>query len=162
LHLDRKNGRFRDCYFRDFPQLLRPDDLLVFNNTRVFPARLFARRSGERSQPLSPRNPAARDFLHGTVEVLLNRQVASWEWEALVRPGRKIGVGEKLFFYGNPGQETDRPFLVAEVIERGAFGERRLRFSPAEDFSAILEQIGHVPLPPYIRRGDSDADRERY
>jgi S-adenosylmethionine:tRNA ribosyltransferase-isomerase len=162
LHLDRKSGTFSDCAFRDFPQLLRPDDLLVFNNTRVFPARLFARRSGERSQQVSPRNPAARDFLHGTVEVLLNRQVGPWEWESLVHPGRKIGVGEKLFFYGRTGSESEGPSLIAEVIQHGTFGERRLRFSPNDNFFSVLEQIGHVPLPPYIRRSDSDADRERY
>jgi len=95
-------GHWEDRSFRDFPDLLRPDDLLVLNNTRVFPARLYGHRSGERAQVLSPRNPASRDFLRGRVEVLLTRQFSQEpnEWECLVRPGRKIGVGERLFFGG--------------------------------------------------------------
>ena len=90
----------RDSQFRDFPDLLRADDLVVFNNTRVFPARLYGRRSGAKAQPLSPGNPASRDFLRGRIEVLLTRQLSREpnEWECLVRPGRKIGVGERLFF----------------------------------------------------------------
>ena len=100
LHLNRSITALRDCRFRDFPELLRADDLLVFNNTRVFPARLYGRRSGARAQPLSPDNPASRTFLRGTVEVLLTRRLSQEpnDWEGLVRPGRKIGVGERLFF----------------------------------------------------------------
>jgi len=146
-----------DRRFRDFPDLLRLGDLLVFNNTRVFPARLYGQRAGMKAQPVSPRNPAARDFLHGRVEGLLTRQVAQDpnEWECLVRPGRKIGVGECLFF----GAKNE---LHAEVVSRGSFGERRIRFEPVPDFFAALEQIGHVPLPPYISRTDYASDRERY
>ena len=162
LSLDRPNlnrlpGSWQDRKFREFPGLLRSDDLLVVNNTRVFPARLYGHRSGQRAQPLSPHNPAARDFLRGRVEVLLTRQVADDpnEWECLVRPGRKIGIGERLYF-GDP------PELEAEVTERGSFGERRIRFAPVADFFARVERIGHVPLPPYIDRDDRAADRERY
>jgi S-adenosylmethionine:tRNA ribosyltransferase-isomerase len=157
LHLRRGSSEFEDRRFRDFPNLLAPGDLVVFNNTRVFPARLYGKRSGARAQPLSPNNPAARDFLRGGIEVLLTRQVSQeWnEWECLVRPGRKIGVGEHLFF----GQRDE---LQAEVIGRGSFGERRIRFRPVADFFAELERIGHVPLPPYIDRPDRPADRERY
>ena len=95
LRLDRGTGRVRDAAFREFPEVLRPDDLLVLNNTRVFPARLYGRRAGNRAQPLSPNNPASRDFLQGTVEVLLTRQISASpnDWDCLVRPGRKIGVG---------------------------------------------------------------------
>lgn len=95
-------GSWQDRQFREFPDFLRRDDLLVLNNTRVFPARLFGRRSGERAQAVSSQNRAARDFLRGRVEVLLTRQISSDpnEWECLVRPGRKIGVGERLFFDG--------------------------------------------------------------
>jgi len=100
LRLNSSTGGFEDLHFRQFPELLRTDDLVVFNNTRVFPARLYGRRSGMRAQTVGPRNPAARDFLRGRIEVLLTRQVQEEpnEWECLVRPGRRIGVGERLFF----------------------------------------------------------------
>jgi S-adenosylmethionine:tRNA ribosyltransferase-isomerase len=160
LHLQRATGDWSDRSFRDLSDFLRPGDLLVFNNTRVFPARLFGRRKGARAQPISSHNPAARDFLQGRVEVLLTRQISIHpnEWECLVRPGRKIGVGERLFF----GEHDE---LQAEVITRAEFGERRIRFHAVpsnDDFFAALDRIGHVPLPPYISRDDSVADRERY
>ena len=157
LHVDRASGNFRDRWFREFPDFLRPDDLVVFNNTRVFPARLYGRRSGSKAQPVSTQNPAAQDFLKGQVEVLLTRQVSQEpnEWECLVRPGRKIGVGEHLFF--GDGEE-----LQAEVLARGSFGERRIRFSPTPDFFGLIERLGHVPLPHYISREDRPGDRERY
>ena len=146
-----------DRQFRDFPELLRRSDLVVLNNTRVFPARLYGRRGGLRSQAVSPRNPSAGDFLRGRVEVLLARQLQLEpnEWHCLVRPGRKIGVGEHLFF-------GDHDELQADVIARGSFGERRIRFAPVNDFFARIDKIGHIPLPPYIAREDSSADRERY
>jgi S-adenosylmethionine:tRNA ribosyltransferase-isomerase len=157
LHLSAATGAFSDRHFRDFPDLLYPNDLVVFNNTRVFPARLYGRRGGLKSQPLSPQNPASRDFLRGRIEVLLTRQLRQNpnEWECLVRPGRKIGVGEHLFF-------GDRDDLRAEVIWRGEFGERHIRFAAVDDFFTRVERIGHVPLPPYIARDDSTADRDRY
>ncbi len=176
LHLQRASGSYTDRRFRELPDLLRADDLLVFNNTRVFPARLYGRRQGARAQPVSQRNPAARDFLHGRVEVLLTRQISRNpnEWECLVRPGRKVGVGERLFF----GKKEE---LQGVVLTRGEFGERSIRFEsggPAmnaepgapdshtvdesEFFFAVLDRIGHVPLPPYISRADSSADADRY
>jgi S-adenosylmethionine:tRNA ribosyltransferase-isomerase len=149
--------RIEDRRFCDFPEILRPSDLVVFNNTRVFPARLYGRRGGLKSQAVSKRNPAARDFLHGRIEVLLTRHLQQEpnEWECLVRPGRKIAVGEHLFI----GEHDE---LQAEVIGRGEFGERRIRFAPVDDFLGRVEKIGHVPLPPYIARPDSAGDRERY
>ena len=157
LHLERVSSSTADRHFLDFPGLLRPSDLLVFNNTRVFPARLYGRRGGLKSQKLSPNNPASRGFLHGRIEVLLTRQLRQDpnEWECLVRPGRKIGVGEHLFFGEDDG-------LRAEIIGRGEFGERHIRFSLVDDFFARIEKIGHTPLPPYIDRDDSRSDRERY
>jgi S-adenosylmethionine:tRNA ribosyltransferase-isomerase len=158
LHVDSaKAGGLEDRQFREFPELLRPGDLAVFNNTRVFPARLYGRRSGLRSQAVSAQNPAAREFLRGRIEVLLTRQVQQEpnEWECLVRPGRKIGVGEQLFF----GEHDE---LRAEVISRGEFGERRIRFAAPQGFFGLVEKIGHIPLPPYISRQDSSSDRERY
>ena len=191
LHLEASSGRFEDLRFREFCELLRPSDLVMFNNTRVFPARLYGRRGGLKAQPVSRRNPATGEFLQGRIEVLLTRQLQADpnEWECLVRPGRKIGVGELLFF-----GENDE--LQAEVVGRGEFGERRIRFakiptlrqaqgrlsraenaremghplsfsdagggSGADDFFGLVEKVGHIPLPPYIARADSPGDRERY
>ena len=158
LHLERTTGAFQDTAFHRFPDLLRRGDLLVMNNTRVLPARLYARRIGLHSQPLSPHNPAMRDYLQGKVEVLLTKQVSAnpQTWEALVRPGRKIGVGEHLVFSG-----ADKE-IRAEVIARGEFGERTLRFEAVPDFFGALDRLGHIPLPPYIDRPDSPEDRIRY
>ncbi|HSZ00493.1 MAG TPA: tRNA preQ1(34) S-adenosylmethionine ribosyltransferase-isomerase QueA [Terriglobales bacterium] len=162
LRVNRHSGALHDDRFRDFPDLLRAGDLVVFNNTRVFPARLYGTRSGAKAQPVSSRNPAAHDFLKGRVEVLLTRQMSENpnEWECLVRPGRKIGVGEQLFFGDQlfPGHDG----LRAEVVARGSFGERRIRFSPTADFFGLVERFGHVPLPPYIDRADLPGDRDRY
>ena len=157
LHLERSSGVRRDRCFRDFPSLLRSDDLVVFNNTRVFPARLYGRRSGRKAQPISPRNRAAGDFLTGRVEVLLTRQISRQpnEWECLVHPGRKIDVGEQLYF----GSHNE---LQADIVGRGSFGKRRLQFQSVLDFDEVIEQIGHVPLPPYIDREDRPFDRDRY
>ncbi len=158
LRLERLSGKVEDRTFEEFPELLRPDDLIVFNDTKVFPARLFGHRAGVRAQPVSQRNPASREFLQGWVEVLLTKQLSGDSeqvWQALVHPGRKIGVGERLFL----GDEGD---LMAEVIARGSYGERTLRFAGVPDFFAIVERIGHVPLPPYIDRSDRPADRDRY
>src|SRR5438309_1233120 len=90
LHVDCTSGLSRSCQlrdlrFRDFSELLRPSDLVLFNNTRVFPARLYGRRGGVRSQAVSPRNPASRHFLQGSIEVLLTRQMQHNpnEWECL-------------------------------------------------------------------------------
>lgn len=156
LRLARENGHFQNRRFCDLPEALRPDDLVVFNNTRVFPARLYGRRSGSRSQRLS-NNPASRDFLTGRIQVLLTKQLSEQpnEWECLVRPGRKIGVGERLVFGANDE-------LAAQVTGRGSFGERRIRFEQQHDFFSVLERIGHIPLPPYVAREDQAGDRDRY
>jgi S-adenosylmethionine:tRNA ribosyltransferase-isomerase len=148
LVMDRASGALRDAQFGEFPALLRPGDLLVLNDSRVIPARLYARRTvvRERQEPT------------GQIEVLLTEPAGAGTWRALVRPGRKVGVGERLAFADAEG----RTALEAEVLERGEFGERLLRFAPVEDFFAALEGIGHMPLPPYIHRDDADADRERY
>ena len=89
LNLHRAAGKMEDRSFRDFPDLLRPDDLVIFNDSKVFPARLFGRRGGAQAQPISRRNPASREFLKGQLEVLLTRQFSKEpnQWECLVRPG---------------------------------------------------------------------------
>jgi len=151
LHVRLGSGSLEDRRFRELPGLLRAGDLVVFNNTRVFPARLYGRRGAMQLPGDRP------EFLQGQIEVLLTKQLQQEpnEWECLVRPGRKIGVGEHLFF-GERGE------LQAEVIGRKEFGERRIRFAPIERFFEHIEKIGHIPLPPYIARDDSASDRERY
>lgn len=80
-----------------------------------------------------------------------------------MRPGRKLPVGEQLHFLPHESRENEvEPVLTAEIIGRGNFGERRLRFDPVADFYAALDRLGHVPLPPYIHREDERSDRERY
>jgi len=166
LRLLRESGRIEGRFFTDLPNLLDSRDLVVFNNTRVFPARLFGHRSGARAQPVSAQNPAYRDFLKGRVEVLLTRQLSEElnEWECLVRPGRKIGIGERLFFGADdrvgPTLLSDQ--LTAEVVGRGDFGERRIRFDPTPNFFDVIERLGHIPLPPYIARNDRASDKDRY
>lgn len=162
LHWTRDGVPLQDCSFRDFPELLREDDLLVLNNSRVLPARLFGHRSGSRAQRVSAGNPAAREFLRGKVEVLLTKQVSSSPqiWESLVHPARKLGIGERLFFGADCSEESHD--LAAEIIDRGTFGERQLRFDPVDDFFGTLNAIGHIPLPPYIDRPDTTADRDQY
>lgn len=168
LRLDRKTGIWQDGFFREIPNILRKNDLLVMNNTRVFPARLYGRRGGQQLQVMSSIKRLSQGFPEGRIEALLTRQLSADpnEWECLVKPGRKIGVGQRLHF----GAERDEPGglsgLEADVIGRGNFGERRIRFAPVPDFFDRIERIGRVPLPPYIRRGDeveeSNKDKERY
>jgi S-adenosylmethionine:tRNA ribosyltransferase-isomerase len=148
LVMNRATGELRDDQFAVLPALLRPGDLLVLNDSRVIPARLFARRAAVRAG----KSPS------GLVEVLLTEPAGENRWRALVKPGKKVGVGERLAFPSPSGNIE----LEAEVLERGEFGERLLHFNSAGDFFAIIEKIGHMPLPPYIRRDDETADRERY
>jgi S-adenosylmethionine:tRNA ribosyltransferase-isomerase len=153
LVLDRLAGSYEDRLFAHLPELLRGDELIIVNNARVIPARLFAQRQGIHADP--PGNDAPRHrFLQSRIEVLLVRQLEPDLWEALVRPGRKIPTGERLLFEGGE--------LQAEVVGRGAFGLRQIRFSGASDVIGTIERIGHMPLPPYIQRGDDSMDRERY
>jgi S-adenosylmethionine:tRNA ribosyltransferase-isomerase len=138
---------------------LRAGDVLVLNDSRVIPARLFARRQPD-SQPESQEAGAPPQTAPGRIEVLLTEQQSPSEWKALVRPGKKVAVGQRLLFASPDGASA--PSLTAEVIDRGEFGERTLRFDPTEHFFDLLDQLGHMPLPPYIRRSDEQEDRERY
>ena len=155
LVVDRASGRWQDRAFRDFPTYLGPGDCLVLNDSRVFPARLFGHREGVSSLPIGRHNPKRHEYLSGRVEVMLVRSVSAdgRDWEALVRPGRKMRTGERIRFDGG---------LEAEILARGAFGERTLRFSGTDDLFDAFERVGHIPLPPYIKRPDDAADRERY
>jgi S-adenosylmethionine:tRNA ribosyltransferase-isomerase len=155
LVVHRKEGRWEDRTFRDLPLYLVPGDCLVLNDSRVFPARLFGHRTGVKSLPVGKGNPKRHEYLSGQVEVFLVRPLTAdaLEWEALVRPGRKMRTGERIRFDDS---------LEAEIVARGEFGERTIRFSGTDDVYAVFEKIGHVPLPPYIKRPDEAADRERY
>jgi S-adenosylmethionine:tRNA ribosyltransferase-isomerase len=168
LLLDRGERSWEDQAFRELPGLLRGDELLVVNDTRVLPARLFGHRRGIRSQPPPRRR---RGYLTSEVEVLLTRQIEPGLWDALVRPGRKIRIGERIIFQSGAATlgctSGSTPVcapvcLEAEVVSRGDFGARRLRFHNADDLEALLERLGHIPLPPYITRPDEPDDRSRY
>jgi S-adenosylmethionine:tRNA ribosyltransferase-isomerase len=138
LVLYRDEKRWEDRAFRDFPEFLRAGDCLVLNDSKVFPSRLFGTRVG----------------FSGTVEVLLVQPVSAdaKTWTALVHPGRKMRTRERVAFDG----------VEAEVIGRGEYGERTLRFHYDGDLYEWLARIGHIPLPPYIKRTDTAQDRERY
>jgi S-adenosylmethionine:tRNA ribosyltransferase-isomerase len=151
LVLNRATGSQRDALFTGLPAFLHPGDLLVLNDSRVIPARLYAHRTlvRERERPT------------GQIEVMLTESAETGEanlWRALVRPGRKVAIGERLVFPAPTGEIL----LEAEVLERGKFGERLLQFAPVDNFFAVLDRIGHMPLPPYIRRDDAEEDRDRY
>jgi len=155
LVVHRAEGRWEDRDFRDFPAFLRPGDCLVLNDSRVFPARLYGHREGVKSLPIGKNNPKRHEYLSGRVEVFLLRPVSAdgRDWHALVRPGRKMRTGERIRFDSE---------LTAQIIGRGEFGERTIRFGGADDLYTAFDRIGHVPLPPYIKRPDSAADRDRY
>ena len=139
LVLHRREQRWEDRTFRDLPDYIQAGDCLILNNSRVFPSRLFATRSS---------GPAR-------IEVFLLKALSDdgRSWQALVRPGRKVAVGDLLRF---------SDVLSAEVLDRGDHGERIIRFTCECDLLEEVERIGHVPLPPYIRREDHADDRSRY
>ena len=138
LVLDRARASWRDNYFAELPAELRAGDHVVVNNTRVFPARLVGRRE-----------PSG-----GGVELFLLTEQKPRVWEALARPARRLAVGQHISF--GDGR------LHAEIIDVGDEGHRIVRFDGAGDFDALLEEIGQVPLPPYIkRRGAAQADAQR-
>jgi len=135
--LERPGGTLCHRLFRELPELLRPGDLLVTNRSRVFPARLLARRKSG-----------------GAVEVLLVRERRDGSWEAMLRPARRLP----------PGSEVEvAPGFRVRVEEGGSGAVRHVRLLAEDgDTASALERHGHVPLPPYIKRPDALADRERY
>jgi S-adenosylmethionine:tRNA ribosyltransferase-isomerase len=154
LVVDRIKGGWADSQFARLPELLSGEELIVFNNARVIPARLFGRRAGVHSQ--KPSRKTVQEHLTGNVEVFLTRKLDAQTWEALVRPGKKMQVGERVIF----GQGE----LEAEIVSRGELGIRGVRFESRNELTIEqnLEPLGHVPLPPYIDRPDEAADRQRY
>jgi S-adenosylmethionine:tRNA ribosyltransferase-isomerase len=154
LHLDRSSGSITHTTVRALPTLLRAGDVVVVNNTRVFPARLLGRRV--------PSGGAVECLLIGRLGTELGRSGAGdhavpSRWEALVHPGQKLKPGARVVF---EGVRT----LHGEILERRFFGRRVVRLW-TEDGSPVdeaVDAIGHVPLPPYIKRDDRIDDRERY
>ena len=140
LRVDRKTGALEHFIFREIAGLLSPGDVLVLNNTRVFPARLWGRK------------PTG-----GKVEALLLKRTGPDCWDALLRPGGRIRKGSRIAF-GENGV-----CLEAEVLDdlRVDSGERAIRFK-GPDSDRMIEKIGHMPLPPYLDRADTELDRESY
>ncbi len=137
LVLHRASQTWEDRAFRDLPSYLTPDDCLVLNDSRVLPSRLFGKREG------------------GDAEIMLLEPVSSdsREWRALVRPGRKLRAGAIVKFDDN---------FSAEILSEGERGERTVRLLGEDDVYAAIDRLGHMPLPPYIKRQDEQSDRERY
>lgn len=140
LVLSRHRQTFHDDLFANFYRYLHAGDCIVLNNTRVFPARLHARRSHAQG---------------AEIEVFLVRASHENEciWRTLVRPAKRVRRGDALLFHDS---------LHADVIEEGKFGERVLRFHATGPLADILDRLGQTPLPPYIHRAAHDTDRERY
>lgn len=140
LIVDRAKQTWTDSLFANLSQHVNPNDVLVINNTRVFPARLMGQRKSS----------------GGRVEVLLVRELENRVWEALVRPGRRLRKGAAVHFADGR--------LRAEMLDDGSSELRQLRLECDDDFESLLNHFGDVPLPPYISRpsGASEVDRERY
>ena len=141
LRLDRRTGQSTHHTVADLPSLLAPGDLLVVNDTRVYPARLLGHRV-----------PSG-----GEVECLLLSRLDDERWEALVHPGQKLKERTRAVFKGAGYR------LELEVLARRFQGRRTVRLTATgADIETIIDAIGHVPLPPYIKRADHPGDRERY
>jgi S-adenosylmethionine:tRNA ribosyltransferase-isomerase len=140
LIVDRATKNLGDSTFSSFPECLRKNDVVVLNNTRVFPARLTGKRVSSGAK----------------VELLLLREVGPNQWSALTRPARRLRPGSRIIFNGGR--------LHAEIIESLEDGVRVVTFESAEPLPNVIDQIGKPPLPPYIKRAPaaSNADRERY
>jgi S-adenosylmethionine:tRNA ribosyltransferase-isomerase len=146
LVVERATGFFQDRKFSELPSLLTDSDVLVLNNTRVFPARLFGEKEGTGAR----------------IEVFLIKQTGADVWETLVRPARRLRIGDRVVLGGGK--------LAAELLKKNGDGSCVMAFSAAADFFEMLEEIGKTPLPPYIKRKETpgeipqkpDGDRDRY
>jgi len=142
--VDRRSGKIEHTIFKNLPRYLGQGDCLVINDTRVFPARLRGYKAETKGKPLN-------ESIRGKVEVLLLSQVGHDEWQALVKPGRRLPAGAKMVF-GNG-------LLRGYIKERLPGGERIVSFQSEEDFQKILHKIGEIPLPPYIHKPLAEPER---
>lgn len=145
--LHRDTGKIEHKIFKDVLDYFDEDDVLIFNNTKVFPARMYGRKEKTGAQ----------------IEVFLLRELNSEQklWDVLVDPARKIRVGNKLYFL----DENEDEVLVAEVVDNTTSRGRTIRFlfdGTDEEFKGNLEKLGNTPLPKYIERSSDDLDRSRY
>jgi len=153
LVIPRDGGPLQHRMFADLPEYLRPGDCLVLNDTRVIPARLIGRRAG-RAGGGSRVGGDILDPPSGKVELLLLRQVGESDWEALGKPARRLRVGERITF---------GPDLAAEIIAAGDEGLRTVRLQHDGPLLEVLDRLGQMPLPPYIRREAPESeDKSRY
>ena len=138
LVVDRTKGRFEDKHFTDLPLYLRRGDVVVVNNTKVFPARLIGKTE-----------------TGAALEIFLVRDLGGGEWETLARPGKRLKPGKRLLF---------GDILRAETVRKTDDGKVIVRFDAGKRFDELIDQLGITPLPPYIKRDatDIDTDHERY
>lgn len=140
LMMDKVSGQVDHGTFTDLATLLKPGDTLVLNNTRVLPARLFGTKAQTGAK----------------VELLLLKQLAGNRWETLAKPAKKVPLGSVIHFGGEAGQ----PLLTATVVAEGDMGGREVEFQYEGIFQEVLDRLGEMPLPPYIK--ERLDDRERY
>ena len=138
LYLPLGGGPFEHKAFTDFPEYLHQRDLLVLNDSRVFPARLYGNKKGS----------------GGKVEIFLLEKFEDNTWEALVRPGRRLQPGTEVELFDNK--------LTARLGERTDSGGRSVRFESNGDLMPLIWKYGEVPLPPYIDRSAEESDKTRY
>ncbi|MDR6555559.1 tRNA preQ1(34) S-adenosylmethionine ribosyltransferase-isomerase QueA [Paenibacillus qinlingensis] len=143
LTLNKETGETAHRTFEDLIDYLEAGDLLVMNDTRVIPARLFGMKKDTGAK----------------VELLLLKPLGEDRWEALVKPGKRMQLGAVAVF-GTTADESSEPLLTAEVVEVGDMGARILQFRYTGIFNEILDRLGEMPLPPYIK--EQLSERERY
>lgn len=139
LVLHRDTDVLEDRFFYDIPEYLRPGDLLVMNNSKVIPARLYG----------------IKEETGAKIEFLLTKRIEGDIWETMVRPGKRLHPGDKVML-------SENPRLEAEILDYSEGGTRNVRFLYEGVFLEILDEIGRMPLPPYIERESEDLDKERY
>jgi len=140
--IHRDSGELEHKHFYDVIDYLEPGDCLVMNDSKVIPARIFGVKEGTGAH----------------IEFLLSKRVEGDLWETLVRPGKRLHTGDKVLF----GEDIDKPVLTAEIVGNSDSGTRIVNFSYDGIFMELLEKIGSMPLPPYIERPSTDADKDMY